>query len=81
MNSFTNIGTEYIRASRTIETVKVSNSKEDKIFYVYNYEGYSFRVFNTILALLEFFEIGSESDLHFHSEIELDVFFLNAVLS
>lgn len=74
MNTLTTITTEYIRSSRTIETVLVSNSKIKKLFYVYNYEGVSFRVFKSLLLLLQFFEIGAESDVHFESEVELDNF-------
>jgi hypothetical protein len=81
MNSITNIETEYIRASRTIETVLVSNSRIKNIFYVYNYEGYSFRVFKTVHSLIQFFEIGSDCFLHFNNEIELDNFFTNVDLS
>ena len=75
MNSFINIHTDYIRPARTIETVLVSNSKTNKLFYVYNYEGYSFRVFDTVLSLVIFFEENIESDLHYCTESELDEFF------
>lgn len=75
MNAFTSVETEYISSYRTIETVLISNSKTERIFYVYNYDGYSFRVFNSVLSLLFFFEIGLESDVYFDNEIELDNFF------
>jgi hypothetical protein len=75
MNSFLSIHTDYVRPSRTIDTVLVSNSKTKKLFYVYNYEGYSLRVFETVLSLIKFFEGYVESDLDFDSESELDNFF------
>ncbi|MEI8271521.1 MAG: hypothetical protein WCG08_02750 [Paludibacter sp.] len=80
MNTFSNVETEYIRSSRTVETVLVSNSKIEKLFYVYNYEGYSFRVFRNVLSLIEFFEIGTDNFEHFNTEDELDDFFSNTVL-
>ena len=81
MNSFTNIETEYIRPSRTIETVSVSNTQIENLFYVYNYEGYLFRVFKSILSLIQFFEQESDCELCFNSETELDNFFSKVILS
>jgi len=81
MNVFSNVDTEYIRSSRTIETVIVSNSKTKKLFYVYNYEGYSFRVFRNVLSLIEFFEIGTDNFVHFETADELDNFLSNVELS
>lgn len=75
MNSFKIIDTDYLRSSRTIETVLVSNSNFNQVFYVYNYEGYSFRVFETILSLVNFFQENIESDFHFDTDAELDNFF------
>lgn len=81
MNTFTTVDTDYIRSSRTIESVLVSNPKSDKMFYVYNYEGYSFRVFDSILNLIQFFQNQIESTLHFQNEKELDSFFSHVVLN
>lgn len=78
MNTFATINTEYIRASRTIETVLVSMGKFSKIFFVYNYEGVSFRLFKSHLALIHFFQDKHENNLHFNTENELD-FFLSSV--
>lgn len=75
MNTFQTIDTVYLRASRTIETVLVSNESLSKVFFIYNYEGNSFRVFENHLSLLHFFQDKRESDFHFSSEIEVDVFF------
>lgn len=80
MNTFVSINTEYLCASRTIETVEVCNSITKKIFYVYNYEGYSFRVFNTIVDLIQFFELDFNAFLHFDTEEELDCYFSKLML-
>ncbi len=74
MNAFKVIETEYLRASRTIETIKVSNKMSCKLFYVYNFEGNSFRVFDSLLDLIEFFKRGTESKVHFACDSELDVY-------
>lgn len=74
MNNIRLVNTEYLRASRTIETVLVSKSQLDKVFFIYNYEGYSFRVFKNHISLINFFNNRVESDWHFHTEAELDKF-------
>ena len=80
MNTFKAIEVDYIISSRTIETVVVSNSETSRIFYVYNYEGYSFRIFETILSIINFFAGENESYLHFNSDFEVDKFFSNVHL-
>jgi hypothetical protein len=80
MNFIKTLNTDFIRPSRTIETVLVSNPKLEKIFYVYNYEGYSFRLFNSLLCLINFFEANDcVSYRHFESEDELDIFLANYI--
>lgn len=74
MNTFQSINTEYIRPSRTIETVLVCNKNTEKLFYIYNYECNSFRVFEELLALLDFFQNGTENCLYFDSDDEVDIF-------
>lgn len=74
MNNFQAINTEYLRASRTIETVLVTKENSSKVFFIYNYEGNSFRVFQSQMNLIHFFLNKTESDFHFNSEIELDHF-------
>lgn len=70
---YSTIATSYIISSRTIETVLVLESKA--VLYVYNYEGNSFRVFDDVLKLIEFFNQGKdESIAHFETEEELDAF-------
>lgn len=74
MNIYKTINTEYLRASKTIETVLVSKEHSNKIFFIYNYEGNSFRVFKNHLNLIDFFQNKKESDFHFKSDSELDSF-------
>ncbi len=72
MNTFKAVHTEYLRSSRTIETVLVSNEEQSQVFFIYNYEGNSFRVFKNHLDLINFFQNKTESDFYFNTEIELD---------
>ena len=74
MNTFKTINTDYLRASRTIESVLVIGNDCDKLFFIYNYEGNSYRVFENHLSLIHFFQDKSESNFHFSSEEELDLF-------
>jgi len=77
MNTIKNIDVEYILSSRTIETVLVSNNKISKIFYVYNYEGNFYRVFESILSIVAFFKQGIESTICFDNENSLDNYLSN----
>lgn len=75
MNKLEVINTDYLRPSRTIETTLVSDSKSIKIFYVYNYEDYSFRVFTSLLSLISFFQDDIvESNYHFDTEKQMELF-------
>ncbi|RAI93848.1 hypothetical protein LV83_00754 [Algoriphagus yeomjeoni] len=65
---------DYLRSSRTIETVILSKGTRERALFIYNYEGYSFRVFEDILALILFFETGVDRSIHFDSEVGLDGF-------
>ena len=81
MNSLQTLRTIYLRASRTIETILVSNKIHSKHFYLYNYEGYSYRIFETKKEVLDFFNLNIESKLHFHSEQSLDNYLSNLPIS
>ena len=81
MNTFQTLNTEYLRASRTIETVLISKESSNKLFFIYNYEGSSFRVFENHLDLLVFFQNKNESKYHFKSEKELDSFLSEVKIS
>lgn len=81
MNNISTLHTEYLRASRTIDIVLVSKGSLSKICYVYNYEGYSFRLFSAFMNMLDFFkDENTESDFYFNSEEELDEFLLEMKL-
>jgi len=81
MNTLQTINTEYLIPSRTIETVLVSKEKLSQVFFIYNYEGNSFRVFENHLGLINFFQDKTESDTHFTTEIELDCFLSSVKIS
>ena len=77
MNEFEAIDTYYIRASRTIETVLVSNGSKKKVLFIYNYEGYSYRVFDDILKLINFFNDSYETNIEFETDYQLDKYLAN----
>lgn len=57
MNSVKQIEVSYLRSNRTVETIlltDLSNSSRQKIVYVYNYEGYHYRVFDNLIELAKF---------------------------
>ena len=72
MNTYRAINTFYLRPSRTIETILVSKGNVEKIFFVYNYEGWFFRVFENVLDLMNFFDDLFEPEAYFEDETELD---------
>lgn len=82
MNSLQTLQTIYYsRASRTIETVLVSNKIKSIHLYIYNYEGYSFRVFETKKGVSDFFNLNIESKFHFENENSLDNYLSNIQFS
>lgn len=72
MNKIIPITTEYITPSRTIEIFNLVRSNETKQIYVYNYEGKHFRIFESLVDLIQFFEFGKEPFAAFDSETDLD---------
>jgi len=72
MNTFQAINVDYLRPSRTIETILLENETYKKVLYVYNYEGWHFRVFNTMLDVIHFFDDKFEPEVEFEDENELD---------
>ena len=58
MNNVEIIEVNYLRPNRTVETIlltDLSDSSRQKIVYVYNYEGYHYRVFDNLIELTKFF--------------------------
>ena len=68
------IDTTYIRPSRTIETI-LTPSKS--VVFVYNYEGYHFRVFLDKKSMQTFFDDGIDSSFGFDNETDLDNYLLH----
>lgn len=80
MNTFKTINTDYLRPSRTIETVLVTRNNSSKVFFIYNYEGNSFRVFENHWDLINFFQNKVESSFHFSNEVEIDEYLSKVTL-
>lgn len=77
MNKIIPISTVYITPSRTIEIFNLVRSNETKQIYVYNYEGKHFRIFESLVDLIQFFEFGKEPSSAFDSETDLDEYLNN----
>ncbi|HEY9221138.1 MAG TPA: hypothetical protein VIO43_06115 [Lutibacter sp.] len=77
MNNFYQIEVFYIRPSRTIETILLESSSKKRIVYVYNYEGWHFRVFNNIMEVINFFDDKFEPEISFEDEEKLDEYLQN----
>lgn len=65
MNKITLLKTEYLRPNRTIETILLSNGRESKRVFVYDYEGVHFRLFLSMALLVAFFSENKEGRLSF----------------
>ncbi|UJP66704.1 hypothetical protein [Mongoliitalea daihaiensis] len=72
MNKIIPFNTEYIRPSRTIEIFTFFRFEKSRQIYIYNYEGKHFRVFDSVVGLVQFFEVGKEPSASFDSESDLD---------
>lgn len=77
MNSLQTLKIIYLRSSRTIETIIISDKIHSKHLYIYNYEGYSFRVFETKKEVSNFFNLNIESKFHFNTEQCLENYLFN----
>lgn len=77
MNAFQAINVDYLRPSRTIETILLENENYKKVLYVYNYEGWHFRVFDTMLDVIHFFDDKFEPEVEFEDENELNCYLAN----
>lgn len=80
MNTLTTLSNEYLRSDKSIDTVLVSNGHSNRIFYIYNYQGYSFKVFDSLIMLMEFFQDKFETVVHFEREEEVDAFLQEVVI-
>ena len=73
----TQLFVDYIRPSKTIETYMLSKGECFNTVYIYNYEGWYFRVFDSVLKLMLFFDGKNEADFEFDDEEKLDNFLEN----
>ena len=74
MNKIIPISTEYLKPSRTIEILNLVDLELSKQVYIYNHEGTHFRFFDSLIDLIQLFEVGKEPENSFSSENELDEF-------
>ncbi len=72
MNSYKAIDIYHLRPDRTIETILVSGTKNEKVLFVYNYQGLFFRVFDDLLDLINFFRDAFEPKIFFEDEHQLE---------
>lgn len=71
------IKTDYISASKTIESIMLSKKHgSEQIVYVYNYEGTHYRLFLDLLELVRFFNNSFSIFESFENEQDLDNFLL-----
>jgi hypothetical protein len=77
MNTFQAVSVSYILPSKTLETILLKDGIKERVLYVYNFEGWHFRVFKSLLEIIDFFDEKFESVLSFESDDELDEFLLN----
>ncbi len=72
MNIIDQLEIKYIRLSRTIEKLKLSDKIKTMTCYIYNYEGNHYRLFENRNSLNAFFKYGNEPKLSFDNEFYLD---------
>ena len=77
MNDINQIDIIYLTSSRTIETLLIGHTQ--KSVYVYNYEGYHFRLFLELRELIQFLQLGKEPQLEFSNDEDLDDYLLNTL--
>ncbi len=80
MNTIQTLKTDYLRSNRSIDTIKIFNPSRSKLFWLYNYEGWHFRVFESKQEMHEFFANDIEPKISFNEEVQLDNFLLNLTI-
>jgi hypothetical protein len=81
MNKISLIEVEYIRPSRSIEVLLISKEGLSKLFFLYNYEGFHFRLFSKISEMIKFFKNEHSDFIEFEEETEIDSFLKNIELN
>lgn len=77
MNDIWTVKTIYIRASRTLEFTIVTNDLGTRMFYIYNYEGLHYRLFNSKIEVRKFFSCEDAEFWEFSDEEILDSYLMN----
>ncbi|MDI1233653.1 MAG: hypothetical protein PSX81_05180 [bacterium] len=77
MNKFTAIDVSYLRPSRTLETILLENKNDNRVVYVYNFDGVNFHIFYSISDILQSFNGEFEPEISFKTEYELDSYLAN----
>jgi hypothetical protein len=85
LNIIDQIQTNYLRPNRTIETLLLwdeIDSNVAKVIYIYNYEGYHYRIFENVIELSNFLnnanfkllsELSTDSEVYkYLSELNLN---------
>lgn len=75
-NKIKTVQTDYLKPSETIETIFISNMDNEKIVYLYNFEGNHFRLFFNIIDLISFFNNKVVDFKEFANENDLDNFLI-----
>ena len=66
------LDTSYLRPNRTIESILLSNKKNKKLVFIYNYEGIHFRLFLSADQMIDFFIKEIEPNFCFENDNDLD---------
>jgi hypothetical protein len=72
MNKIIQMGCEYLSPNRTVETISITNKRKNKMLYVYNFQGNSFRLFKNKGQLNNFFRGNKSKYKNFDNEDKLD---------
>jgi hypothetical protein len=72
INSFRTTEIYHLRPSRSIEVIFLENQGKFKCLYLYNHEGNHFRLFDSLIELIQFFEADLEAEYSFFTEDALD---------
>lgn len=72
MNTITLLDTNYLRPNRTIESILLTRGEDTKLVFVYNYEGVHFRLFLSLIQMVDFLSERIEPSLCFGNDRDLD---------
>lgn len=81
MNKINQLEVTYLRPSRTIEELELSNNGSKETCFVYNYDGNLFYYFDSKESLSQFFKQNDYPKIPFENEVDLDQFLLTKTIS